>query len=179
MTQHQKFWPTIVVLLSALIIPLPAFITALPVNRYTNKLTSNVPNNITANPCLCSFASDLIVSQTFFIYKLGYRRLGYFLDIIHFFIWDYHVVILDLKSLFWIAAFVFDAAAVNPDDIETLLASGFNIFFFAVLSNGPKSLSRYPPDCLISCSWVFDNFILTDDLFGKANIYEDLKLVYW
>ena len=32
-------------------------------------------------------------------------------------------------------------------------------------SNGPKSLPTNPPDCLILCNRVFDNFILTEELF--------------
>ena len=42
---------------------------------------------------------------------------------------------------------VADAAAVNPNDINILLASGLSIFFIkgkAVFRNGPKNLSRLP-----------------------------------
>ena len=63
------------------------------------------------------------------------------------------------------------AAAVNPNGIKMLLANGFNTFFIkgnAVFSNGPKGLPRNPPDCLILCNWVFDNFILADELFVKG-----------
>ena len=31
-----------------------------------------------------------------------------------------------------------------------------------------KSLTENPPDCPMFCSWVFDNFILADELFAKA-----------
>ena len=37
-----------------------------------------------------------------------------------------------------------------------------------VFSNGPESLPKNPPDCPISCNWVFDNFILAEELFAKA-----------
>ena len=45
-----------------------------------------------------------------------------------------------------------NAAAVNPRGIKTLLANGLNTFFIngnPVFSNGPKSLLRNPPDCII------------------------------
>ena len=48
-----------------------------------------------------------------------------------------------------------DAAAVNPNGTKTLLANGLITLFIKgnpVLSNGPKSLPRNPPDCII-----FDN----------------------
>ena len=35
-------------------------------------------------------------------------------------------------------------------------------------SNGPKSLPRNPPDYPILCNWVFNNFVLADELFAKA-----------
>ena len=55
--------------------------------------------------------------------------------------------------------------------IKTLLASGLSTFFIKsnlVFSNGPKSLPKNPPDCPILCNWVFDNFILFEELFLKA-----------
>ena len=36
------------------------------------------------------------------------------------------------------------------------------------LSNGPKSLPRNPPDCPSLCNWVFNNFILAEELFANA-----------
>ena len=36
------------------------------------------------------------------------------------------------------------------------------------MGNGPKSLSKNPPDCPILWNWVFDNFILADEPFAKA-----------
>ena len=37
-----------------------------------------------------------------------------------------------------------------------------------VFRNGPKRLPKNPLDCSILCNWVFDNFILSDELFAKA-----------
>ena len=61
----------------------------------------------------------------------------------------------DPKIFLCIPASAADAAAVNPKGIKTLLANGFITLFIRgnpVLSSGPKSLLRYPPDCII-----FDN----------------------
>ena len=87
----------------------------------------------------------------------------------------------DPNIFLWIAASVADAAAVNPNRIKALLANGLSTFPIkgnAVFSNGPKGLLRNPPDCLILCTWVFDNFILADELFAKAlRSYETCVLV--
>ena len=64
-----------------------------------------------------------------------------------------------------------DAAAINPNDIKTLLANVISIFLIKadpVFSNGPKCLPRNPHDYFILCNWDFDNFILVDKLFAKA-----------
>ena len=64
---------------------------------------------------------------------------------------------------------VSDAAAVNRNCIKILLANGFSTFPIKgnpVFNNGPKSLN--PPDCPILCNWVFDNFILAEELLVKA-----------
>ena len=48
-----------------------------------------------------------------------------------------------------------------------LLANGLITFFIngnPVFSNGPRSLLRNPPDCIILDIWVFDNSISVDDL---------------
>ena len=78
-----------------------------------------------------------------------------------------NVIIPEPKIFFWIAASVADAAAVNANGIKTLSANGQSTFFIKGkpgFSNGPKT----PPDCPILCNWVFDNFILADELFAKA-----------
>ena len=46
----------------ALIVPSPALIVHLPVNRFPNKLAPNVPNSILKNVPFCFMASFLIVS---------------------------------------------------------------------------------------------------------------------
>ena len=53
------------------------------------------------------------------------------------------------------AASVADAAAVNANVINTLLATGFSIFpikAYPVFNNGPKSLPKNHPDCAILCN---------------------------
>ena len=55
--------------------------------------------------------------------------------------------------------------------IKALLANGLSTFFVKgkpVFNDGPLSLPKNPPDCPFLHSWVFDNFILTDELFAKA-----------
>ena len=52
-----------------------------------------------------------------------------------------------------------------------LLANGLSTFPIngkSVLSNGHRSLPENPSDCPILYNWVFDNFRLIDELFGKA-----------
>ena len=60
-------------------------------------------------------------------------------------------------------------AAVNC--IEKLSANGLSKFFITSkpsFINGPKSLLRNPPDCVILDSWLFDTFIPADELFAKV-----------
>ena len=40
-----------------------------------------------------------------------------------------------------------------------------------------KSLSKYPLDCPILCNWVFDNFILANELFSK--VLQSLETYVW
>ena len=93
-----------------------------------------------------------------------------------------NIVVPDLNIFLWIATSVPDAAAVNPNGIKTLLANGLSTFPIKgnpVFSNGPKSLPKNPPDCPILCNWVFDNFILAEELFANYYLlYKALKLVY-
>ena len=73
------------------------------------------------------------------------------------------------------AASVRDAAVVNFNSFKTLLANGLSTFFIngkPILNNAPKSLPKNPPDCTTLCNWVFNNFILADELFAAS------KLVY-
>ena len=82
------------------------------------------------------------------------------------------VVLPDLNIFLWIAASVSDAAAaVNRNGIKTLLPAGLTTLFIkgnTVFSNYSKSLSKNPLDCPILCNWVFDDFILAEELFAKA-----------
>ena len=51
-----------------------------------------------------------------------------------------------------------------------LLANGLITFFISgnpVFSNGPRSLPRNPPDCIILDNWVSDSLISVDDLLVK------------
>ena len=60
--------------------------------------------------------------------------------------------------------------AVSPNGIKTLSANGLSTFFMKsnpVFSNGPKSFPKSPHDCPVLCNWVFDNFILADELFAN------------
>ena len=67
------------------------------------------------------------------------------------------VVKPDPNIFLWIAAFVADAAAVNPNGIKTLLAKSLNTFRIngnPVFNNGPKSLPKNSPCCPILYNWV-------------------------
>ena len=71
----------------------------------------------------------------------------------------------------WVAASAAGAATVNSNGIKTLLANGLSILPVKgnpLFSNGPKSLPKNPLDCPILCIWVFDNFILAEELLAKA-----------
>ena len=74
---------------------------------------------------------------------------------------------------------VSDAAAVNPNGIKTLLVYGLNTFslkevqlLVVVLKVYLKilliSLPKNPPDFPILCNWIFDDFVLADELFENA-----------
>ena len=62
------------------------------------------------------------------------------------------VVVPDRKIFLCIPASAADPAAVNPKGIKTLLANGLITFFInsnPVFCNGPQSLPRNHPDCII------------------------------
>ena len=70
------------------------------------------------------------------------------------------VILLDPTISLWIGAFIADAAAVNPNEIKTLLASGFSTFFILdnpVFINGPKSLTKIP---LIKLFYTIECFVI-------------------
>ena len=77
----------------------------------------------------------------------------------------------DSHIFLWIAAFIDNAAAVNPNVIKMLLANGLSTFCIKgspVFSNDPKRLPKNPPDGPILFKWVFNNFTLAEKLFPKA-----------
>ena len=62
------------------------------------------------------------------------------------------------------------AATVNPNGIKILLANGLSTFYIKdniVFSSGPKILPQNSPDFPIFCNWIFDIFILAEELFAK------------
>ena len=66
-----------------------------------------------------------------------------------------NVFIPDANMLLWIVASAADAAAANPNGIKILFDNGLSTFFIKgnpVFSNGPRSLSKNPPDCPILCN---------------------------
>ena len=59
----------------------------------------------------------------------------------------------------------------NICGVKTFLANGLSTFPIKdnpVFSNAPRSLLKTSPGCAILYNWVFDNFILADELFVKA-----------
>ena len=78
---------------------------------------------------------------------------------------------MDLNNFLWSPASVVDVVVVNHKSLRTLLTYGLSKFFIngePFFSNDRRSLPRNPPDCTILDSWVFNNFIFADELFGKA-----------
>ena len=64
-----------------------------------------------------------------------------------------------------------NAAAVNPNETNTLLANSLITFFFNgshVFNNGPRSIPRNPPDCIILDNLLFESLVSVDKLFVKA-----------
>ena len=111
-----------------------------------------------------SFASLLIVSLTTLVNKPDSSRDLFILEIIN-------VAVPDPDVFLWIAAFIADAAAVNPSGIKRLLGNDLSTFLIKenpVFSNGLKILFKNPPDCHILCHSVFDNSILANEPFAKA-----------
>ena len=83
-----------------------------------------------------------------------------------------NAVVPNQKFLLKIVASVADAAAVNPNDINTLLVNDFSRSLIKgkpVFINGQGSLPKNPPGSPILINYVFDNFILTDEPFTKAS----------
>ena len=163
MRQPQKYWPALIIPSPALITPYPGMLTLrpsifdlltpLPVNRFPYKPAPNVPNNMLGNPPFWSFASILIVLLTPFINKKDSSRdLTIFMKS---FISSFKIFNVVVPDPNFFAASVADAAAVNPDEIKTLLAVGLSTFFIKgnpVFINDPKSLPKNLPDYPILCN---------------------------
>ena len=87
---------------SVLIVPSPAPITPLPVNKFLNKLAPDVFNYVPTNQLLCSFALFLIVSLTPFINKPdSLRDLTIFMISFKSSFENTDVVVPDSKSCFF------------------------------------------------------------------------------
>ena len=79
---------------------------------------------------------------------------------------------------FWIAASVADVAVVDPNGIKTLLANVFSTFFIkgkTFFSNDPKILPKSLCGCPILYNWVFDRFILADELSDRFILVDELS----
>ena len=76
-----------------------------------------------------------------------------------------------LRFFLWVLVSAADAAAFNPEGIKTFLAYYMSIFFIndnLIFNNWPRSLPRNRLRCTILDSWLFDDFILADELFAKT-----------
>ena len=79
------------------------------------------------------------------------------------------VAIPNTQILLLIDASVAVATAVNPNEVQTLLANGLSTFFIKgnpVFSNGPKRLRKNYPDFPILCRLSY--FMIAENLFAKA-----------
>ena len=75
------------------------------------------------------------------------------------------VVLLQLKTFFWIVRSIAAVAAGNPISTSTLFASGRSTFFIntkLILAKKPRILSRNSPDHIILEIYVFVRFKLDD-----------------
>ena len=156
-------------------------IVLLAVNKFPNILATNISINLLRNPPFCYVASFFVILLSSFINKPDSS-------------WDVTIFMIsfissleiikvvvrkanskerktkihgwpDPKNFLWIAASVADTAAVNPNGIKTLLASGLSTFFNKGnpnFSNGPILVN--PSDFPILCNWLCDTFILAEEL---------------
>ena len=103
-----------------------SFVAPLPVNAFPNIVVTNVPNNVERDPSFCSFASSLIVFRIPFITNPNYST-----DLTIFIITSIssiEIINEVIQNFLRIGASV-AAAAVNPNEIKTLLANGVSTFF--------------------------------------------------
>ena len=72
---------------------------------------------------------------------------------------------------FGITTSIADAASVNPNGIQTLLASSLITFFIndkPTFIKGPRTLPKDPPKCIILEIYVCNNFVLEGKLFTSS-----------
>ena len=94
-----------------------------------------------------SSSRDLIIFMTLFIYSLETINFVCFAES--------EGCVSDPNTFLWTAASVADAAAVNSNDIKTLLSKGLSTFPIKsnpVFFNSHKSLPKNPPDCPDLCN---------------------------
>ena len=122
-------------LIAGLIVPSPTPTTPFPANVFPNILATTVPNEIGRNPTFCSFDSFLIVSLILLIRNpySSSDSLAIFIIFPISLFGNINAVVADPNIFFWIAGSVADAAAVNPNGIETLLANGVTICFSFII----------------------------------------------
>ena len=78
---------------------------------------------------------------------------------------------LDSSIILWITASAFDAAAVNSNGTNRIVANSICAFFInskPSYINGPRRLLKNPLNWILLENWVFDNSVSTDELFAKA-----------
>ena len=149
--------------------PLPVLIVSILVNRFSNKLAPDVPNNTLKIPPFCSFASFLIVLLTTFIIKSNY--LGDLTVFMMPFISSFEIinVIVPYPNIFLLIA---TSVAYAVLLILMVLKHSFIPFFMLgnpAFSNGHKSLPKNLLDCSILYHCVLDKFTLAEELFAKAS----------
>ena len=130
----------------------PALFLPLPSNKLPNKPVPKGPSNILRNPPFC-------FGFCFYFWFI----FNCFASIFYWFT-SYKHVFMNSCICGW-------CCCCKLNGIKTLLANDISAFpikgkpFF---SNSPsKRPPKNPPDCPILCNWVFDNFILTEELFSK------------
>ena len=133
-----------------MLLPEPALINPFPVHKLPNKLARIVPRNILKNPPFCSFVLFLNVSVTLFNKTLeSSSACTIFITSFISSLEIIKVVLPDPNIFLCIPASTADAAAVNPEGINTLLANGLITFFIngnPVFNKGPSNLPKNPPD---------------------------------
>ena len=89
-------------------------------------------------------------------------------------------VVIRYPNIFsWFPALSADVAGVNPNGTNTLVVDSVCRFFIngrPTFMNGPRSLPRNPPDCIILDSGLFDNSLAVNELFVKP--CKNWRLVY-